>query len=167
MRFILVLSICILFIGGLSLYMNQREVQVYQGTDIEPIEEAEGKYSLELVTTFTLEPDPFAIMLDKSQSPPALVIKLRGLEILSVTEQLESGKPVIINPLEGLVTGENELFIEANPTLSDLEENAVRIRIFENSNIISEQTFWTQSGGKIAQTMRFNLSKEEKAQHDH
>jgi len=170
MRIFLAAFICITFIGGLGLYMSNRAVAVsIPQNNIQP-QTARAHYSLLVTTTFAIEPDPFAIQTDDSKPPAGLIVRLGNKEILRQTEQMEAGIPVIVTPLEGLVSGSNEIYLEASPPVDNTDKShAVRVQIMEDDFSIAEKTFWSQPGSKVADTMRFTIENQEKKgdEHDH
>ena len=159
MRITLSLFVWLVFVGGLVLYMQTRGVTLQAtGPGVE-IQAAEGNYGLEITTTFTVEPDPFGLQTDEGEEQPALVVKLGEREILRKTDILEAGIPLRVEPLQGLVEGTNEIYLEASPPLEQIDKsNGVRVQVFQGGQSIAEHTFWSVSGQKVADTMRFTLA---------
>jgi hypothetical protein len=118
-----------------------------------------------------VEPDPFAVQLEDTDKPPALLVRLGRQEIMRKTDRLEAGTPIEVKPLTGLISGENELYLEANPPLDALDaagsSHAARVRILQNHRVVAEKTFWSDVGGKVAGTLRFSLSETNEKKDDH
>jgi hypothetical protein len=173
LRFFLASAVWIFIVGGLATYLNQRDrAPITQSVSIET-KKVEETFSLLVTTTFAVEPDPFAIQIDDTDKPPALLVRLGNRDILRKTDRLDAGTPLRVDSLPGLITGENELYLEANPPLdvSDATRNgnAVRVRVLRNDQIVAEKTFWSNLGGKVVGIFRFSISaaSEEKEDHDH
>ena len=170
MRFGLIILIWVVIVGGLGAYMQQRGQPDAAGTAIIAFEKAEDTYALTITTTFAVEPDPFAIQVDDKDKPPALTARLGNREILRITDRLEAGTPIELNPIPDLIEGENEIYLEANPPVGgSATSNAVKIQILHQNQPISEKIFWADPGSKIAGTFRFIISEseEKKDSHDH
>lgn len=168
MRIFLSVVICITFIGGLGLYMNNRATALPGPGQDYQVQAAKAQYSLLITTTFAIEPDPFAVQIDDDAQAAGLIVRLGKKEILRQTGDMESGVPVIVKPLEGLVIGNNEIYLEASPPLQDSNKShAVRVQIMENDILIAEKTSWSQPGGKVADTMSFSIETQEKKEDDH
>lgn len=168
MRIALAVLIWLVFVGGLGLYTHHRDATVLvSGPGVE-IQAAEGNYALEITTTFTVEPDPFALQTDELREQPALVVRLGEREILKRTDRVEAVTPIRLEPLLGLVEGTNEIYLEASPPLEQAgNSQAVRVQILRNGQSVAEQTFWSAPGGKVADTMRFELGTVREAEEDH
>ena len=168
MRIFLAAFICITFIGGLGLYMSHRAKAFPRPqNNIQP-QDAKASYSLLVTTTFAIEPDPFAIQTDNTKPPAGLIVRQGKNEILRQTEQMVAGIPVLVNPLEGLVSGSNEIYIEASPPVGNSDKShAVRVQIMEDDFLIAEKTFWSQPGSKVSDTMRFTIEDQQKKEDDH
>lgn len=161
MRLALVAAIWIVLLGGLVLFMHSREENTQTLEMI--FESAAAKYGLELVTTFAVEPDPFALQTDASDAPAALLVRLNGKEVMRKSKRLERGAPIKLESVPDLLRGHNEFYIEANPPLEQSSgANAVRMRLLRDGSPIAEKTLWAEPGGKIAAT--FSVTVEEHAQ---
>jgi hypothetical protein len=147
------------FVGGLALYMNQREeaaaIREFQAL------EAQGVYRLEITASFDAESDPFALDIDDTTNPSALLVRLRGEEILRREEGVKAGSPIVVSPVEGLTVGRNEFYMEASPPL-DLAErsHAVRVRIFRDETALLDRTLWTEPGVRLATAFEIDIRPE-------
>ena len=168
MRLTLAVLIWLVFVGGLGIYTHYRDATVRAARPIVEIQTVEGNYAIEITTTFAVEPDPFAVQTDELGQQPALVVRLGQREILKITDRLAAGTPIRIEPLLGLVEGTNETYLEASSRLEQVgESQAVRVQILRDGQTIAEQTFWSLPGGKVAETMRFELAIAKEAEEDH
>jgi hypothetical protein len=115
-----------------------------------------------------LEPDPFALRTDDEAGAPALLVRLGNYEILRKTDRLEAGSIIRVEPLSGLVLGDNEIYFQASPPIEDADKHhAVRLQILLKNQIIAEKTFWSPPGGNLAGTFRFTLTPSQDTQEDH
>jgi hypothetical protein len=120
------------------------------------LQAAQGHYALEITTTFAVEPDPFALQTEGGEQKPALLVRLADKEILRVTERLESGVPIGVEPLTELTEGTNEIYLEASAPLEQAgKSHAVRVRVLRDGQTVAERSFWSGSDGRVADTMRF------------
>jgi hypothetical protein len=70
--------------------------------------------------------------------------------------------------LLGLVEGTNEIYLEASPPIEQVgKSQAVRVQILRDGQTVAEQTFWSAPGGKVADTLRFELGIVREAEEDH
>jgi hypothetical protein len=151
-RPILAVLIWIVLIGGLTGYMQSREI-VPAGSSYEQ-HKAKGLFSLQITTTFPVEPDPFALQIEEAEAS-ALLVKLNGKEILRRTEKVEAGVPIRIEPVPGLVAGGNEFYLEANPPVGlDRLSCAVRVQLLQGPAVIADTTLWSDPGARIASTFQ-------------
>ena len=158
MRIVWVILIWLAVIGGLKLYMSQRR----QAAPLQTLQfkKAKEHYSLHIAVTFAVEPDPFALQTEEAQSAAALLLRLKGKDILRVTDRLEAGKVIVVEPVPDLVIGRNEFYLEANPPLDQADRaHAVRIRIHRDKEPISEQTLWSTPGVRLARTFSLEIAE--------
>jgi hypothetical protein len=93
---------------------------------------------------------------------------LGNYEILRKTDRLEAGSIIRVEPLSGLVLGDNEIYFQASPPIEDADKHhAVRLQILLKNQIIAEKTFWSPPGGNLAGTFRFTLTPSQDTQEDH
>jgi len=166
MRPVLAAVIWIVLIGGLTLYMNTREaVKQPEGYRVS---QASGTYSLELTTTFALEPDPFALRT-AAEAPDALVLKLNGKELLRIADKVEAGRSIRIDPVPEVHDGANELYVEASPPVdSALRSYAIRIQLMGTHHEVLDRTIWSEHGMKIAASVPFRIEQQpRKEEHGH
>ena len=167
MRVLLAVAVWVALVGGLAGYMHRPRSQPARQPLAPRLQAAEGVYALEVTTTFAVEPDPFALDAEDGSKPPALVVRLGDREVLRKTSRLEGGAPIRVEPLDGLVTGNYELYVEAYaPAFLASKSQAVRVRVLRDGNPLAEKSFWTEGLGKVAGTFQFSLTARDAGEHD-
>ena len=171
MRPLLAIAVSTVILAGLALYtmlVVQTRPEVTQFA--EPA--AAGQFTIEVTTSFSAQPDPFALNLDDQTKAAGLLLRLsgRGVEYRRLT--LAAGSPLTFGPVEqgGIVVGDNELYLEAYPPLDDAGRlHAVRVRILRDGRLIdgAEKTFWSQPGTPLKETFRIHVTGEEKETGNH
>lgn len=170
MRIVAAILIWVVLVGGVSLYMERREQITPPPEYVRP--KAPGIYALDVTASFSVEPDPFAVQLDEKDAPVALLLRMGEKELVRRTEKLEAGSLVAVDPIEGVVVGKNEFYIEANPPTEQLNRShAVRVRIQRDGETVADRTFWTDPGSKLATAFVLevapDVAKEDDHGHDH
>lgn len=168
MRIAMTALVWLILVGGLSLYIQQRDSRLPPAILI-PVTEAAPRedYALEITPTFSPEPDHFALQGDPAASA-SLVVRLGERELFRSWQALPAGKTIAVKPLDGLVVGHNELYLQASPPASEaLLDHAVRVRLLQGARVIFDQTLWGVSGATVAGAIPFNLEKRAEAGHDH
>lgn len=148
--------------GGVHLYLERRSPPPPPEAYVE--RKAQGVYALEITPSFGVAPNVFELDLGDGSGKPALVVKLKGKEVLRETKKLEAGKPVLVSPLEGVVIGLNEFYVSANPPADTISRaNAVRVRVLRDGLALdgAEQTLWSVAGTAVEGT--FTLTVPEPA----
>jgi hypothetical protein len=168
MRIALTALIWLIMIGGLSLYIHQRDQRLPPAIQILTTEAASMvDYTLEITPTFSPEPDHFALHGDPSASA-TLVVRVGDRELFRSEQALPAGRAVSVHPVAGLVVGRNELYLWATPPLSEaLMDHAVRVRLLQGNQEVFDETLWGLSGAKVAGTIAFILERSAEAEHDH
>ena len=168
MRFLLVIIIWVVIVGGLWSYVSYRDGQRLQATTREPINlEVEGKFAIEITPTFSTEKDPFALTTT-AEAPSSLQIKLNGMELSLETDELLRGQTVRLDNVSGMLAGHNEIYINATPPLSESSlEHGIRLKLFENNAIVVDKTLWASQGALVSGTISFSHLEKEKGDHDH
>jgi hypothetical protein len=168
MRPFLAAAIWIVLIGGLTLYMNVRDTAKPPAAF--ESRQASGTYSAELTTTFPLEVDPFALH-DESEQAALLLMKLNGKVILKVTDQLDAGSSLTVDPLSGVQDGLNEFYVEASPPIEASRKSyAIRIQLREDHRSVLDRTLWSEPGSRISATIQFRTDTQkrgEEREHGH
>jgi hypothetical protein len=132
-------------LGGLQLYMTYRPQPRREPLQAEVT--AAGRFDVELTLTFDAGPDAFA--LDPT-SAAALLVQLRGHDVLRRTDRIAAGTHVVVKSVAGIVVGANEFYVQATPqdTTSPVAR-ALRVRVLRNGNPLSQQTLWSEPGDVI------------------
>lgn len=166
MRFTLTALAWLLMLGGLSLYIHQRDLQKPAPLQA-PVQEglSAREFTLEVTATFSPEADPFALQGDDTAAP--LVLRTATQELYRAAA-LEPGVVVQINPVHGLLEGRNEIYVQAQPPVSEAgRDHAVRVRLLQSSRVLVDQTLWGQGGASVSGTIPFTLKTHGEAPHEH
>lgn len=168
LRFVYVILIWVVLFGGLQLFLQTRS----QGrvVSIPDVEVASGQYRLEITTTFAVEPDPFALAVDVNDLAPALLVQLEGRPLVTITDRLEAGKPVIVQPLTGVKVGRNEFLVKAHPPSAQAQRaNALRLSLFRDEKLLAERSVWSTPPEPLVATITVEVEPEveEDADYDH
>lgn len=167
MRILLVILIWILMVGGLALYIRARGVPL-PGATAPASQATAGHVTLEITPTFTAEPDPFALQTGTTEPPAALILRMNGRELSRITDKIESGKALRIEPKDAAVTGTNELFLEASPPSEQSEQShALRVRVYRDGLLLADQTLWSEPGGKVLGSVSFAGQSTPTQEHHH
>jgi hypothetical protein len=167
-RILAAVIIWIVFLGGLILFLSFRDSTVTPSSSPVALKQVEASYALLVTTAFALEPDPFAVRTDDKDRPPALLVRMGNYEILRETDRLAAGTSLRVEPVSGLVLGDNELYLQASPPIEEADKNhAIRLQILFNNRVIAEKIFWSPPGGKPAGTFRFTLTALQDNQENH
>ncbi|MCU0615140.1 MAG: hypothetical protein MUD09_08700 [Desulfobacterales bacterium] len=162
MRIFVTVIVWVVFIGGLSLYMKHRGSVNYLEENTHQFKMVEKVYALEVTPSFVLESDPFSLTMDSRDSSSILLVRLGNHEILNVDDPLTGSEAFTVEPLQGLIVGENEIYVEASPPLDNFTtQNALRVRIIENGFPLAEKTIWSPPGAKVSGTFQFTLKADE------
>ncbi len=160
MRILAVITIWVVIIGGVSLYMGSRP-EVTRAIALVPEGIGSGEpFRLEATPTFTAEADPFA--LEEEAGEGAFVVWLNGGEVLKAAEESRAGVAVVLEPVQGLIKGVNELYVEASPPVGfDGESYGVRLRLMHSGVAVAEETFWSEDGSRVTGVLRVDLTEKE------
>ena len=139
------LLIWVIGIGGLSLYMHEREVvRAQENAEMMVQRTPEGTFGLDITLSFTAQPDSFGVKTD--EKPASLLVRLNGKEILRRHDEVAAGIPVLVEPVRGLVDGVNEFYVESSPPSGEAPRaQAVRLRCFRDGKELTEHTYWTEA----------------------
>lgn len=168
MRFFLVISIWIVIVGGLWGYVSQRDakralIQAPTATDLA----VEGVFSIEITPTFSTEEDPFALNTTDNPLPP-IEVKLNGVGLTLDTGDVMRGKTIRLGNVSGMLVGHNEIYINASPPMSENTlEHGVRVKLFEDKDLVVDETIWATQGALVSGSVSFNYQDKEEAEHDH
>lgn len=159
MRIIFALAIWAIVLSGLFLYMEARSNR--SSTDSAPATgklETAGPYALEITILTTLQPDPFALTTGSGNQAESIHVRVNGRSVLSRTERIEAGTALRIEPVPGLLSGVNEIYLGASPPLDEHgRPAAIRLRLFNGLVPVVDETLWSDGGSKISGTISFSL----------
>ena len=93
---------------------------------------ATGDYAIEITLSFDARGDAF--------DPTALLVRLDGKDLLEKTTPLAAGAPVRIYPVEGLIVGVNELFIQVGTGESATEPSSEEPDPFADAGFGEEES---------------------------
>ncbi len=159
MRFILVILIWIVFVGGLFTYTSRRaDLSAAPAAQPPALEKQSGsRISLELTPTFSGAVDPFARRSDTGPAAP-LTVRINGQLLKSPPGGLHRGRPLLIEPQTSLHLGTNEILVTASPPLEDgPAAHGIRIRIMDGRRPIVDRTIWADGGALVSGVVSFDL----------
>ena len=162
MRIATAVAICIVILGGMTLYMSSHDSAArHRDRTVEAVHLADADYTVEVTATFDLEPDPFALTLDDRDDPPVLRVALEGKDIVRETKNLPAGIPLRSKAVTGLREGINEFYVEAAVPEEDSGKSAaLRIRLLTGDRSVAEHTIWSDGDVVIAGVFRADLGEE-------
>jgi len=171
MRVAAALVLWVVVLGGLDLYMARFDRSPSVTTSASRQLRTGATYSMELTTTFGVEPDPFALNTDASREPATLIVRLGSYEILRETQRVEAGAPFLVSPIQGMTPGLNEFFVEANMSLESSGRSfALRLRLMRDGLPVAEKTFWSEGQNKITGTFQVDIEEDKQdgeSHHEH
>lgn len=167
MRFLLVVIIWIVIVGGLWNYISQRDARRQQIIAKSPVDlTVEGEFALEITPTFSTENDPFALTTSDSNAP-TFEVKFNGMTMDINTMALQRGQTIRRENVVGVLTGHNEIYVHASPPMSENTlEHGIRIKFYENNNLVVDKTVWADQGALVSGSISFSHSQTEEAIHD-
>ncbi len=168
-RPIVAVAIWIVFVGGMAVYSKARHETARPVT--QERETAKERYALEITTTFPVEPDPFALKDTDHADSAGLIVRLNGKEVLRKTGGLVPGRAFRVEPVNGVIHGWNEFYLQAAPSLELTDRvQGVRVRVFRDQDVLLDRTLWSEPGTQIASTFAVSVEPAEVSKgsaHDH
>ncbi len=168
MRFLLVLVLWFVFVGGLKTYTWQRDAATRQVV-ASPIhtELLSGNWALELTPTFSAEDDPFALQTDETENTP-IAVSLNATPVELGALAIARGDTLRIDNLGELHPGHNEIYIKASPPLNESGLNhGIRVRMLEGEAVLADETIWSNRGSLVSGSVTFKLKTDTEGSHDH
>ena len=168
MRFLLVVAIWIVIVGGLWSYISHRDAKRELIVATTPIDlTVEGHFALEITPTFSTEDDPFA--LNTSEKDASLFEVKRNGNVLDMNAlTFQRGETIRNEKVGGVLTGHNEIYVNASPPLSENTlEHGIRIKFYQDDTLIVDGTVWAGQGALVSGSISFNHSQTEEASHAH
>ncbi len=168
MRFLLVVVIWIVIVGGLWSYICQRDARRQQLIATSPVDlTVEGQFSLEITPTFSTEDDPFALKTSDGNAPP-FEVKFNGNTVAINTQELLRGQTIRHENVVGVLAGHNEIFVNASPPIAENSlEHGIRVKFYQDHTLVIDQTIWADQGALVSGTISFSHSQTEESSHDH
>jgi hypothetical protein len=166
LRLVAAAAISLLILGGLSLFMEGR-ARLSDGEVVERTNaKAAGAFSIDVTLSFSPSvSDPFALVEKQAAPKPAVVLKLNGREILSVDKEIPAGELITANDVAGVVVGQNEILVEADPPLDDANRaHAVRVRVQRDAKTVAEKTTWSEPGTRLVSRMVLDVPAAKQAE---
>lgn len=168
MRFLMVVAIWIVIVGGLWNYISQRDAKRELIVAATPIDLSDdGQYTLEITPTFSTEDDPFALTTSDNTAS-SFEVKLNGNALDMSVLEFQRGETIRNAKVGGVLTGHNEIYVNASPPLSENTlEHGIRVKFYQDNTLIVDRTVWADQGALVSGTISFNHSRTEEASHDH
>jgi len=156
MRFIAIAAIWIVIVGGLAIYIHQRDSKIVTAAQAKvPQTLTQDFFDLEITPTFAIAHDPFALTDEKTDRPP-LLIRLNGTDLQYDDKPLHRGEALRISAVQGFIDGDNEIFFDASPPLAESHlSHALRIRLYRSGLPALDQTIWSEAGSKVSGTISY------------
>jgi hypothetical protein len=165
-RFLVIIIIWVSLIGGLFLWLNLTAPLFNAIVIVDDI--ATGKFDLEITTTFTGKPDPFALQLDDNDKASALTVLLKGTPIFIATDNVTGGIPIVTKDIDNIIVGKNEFYIEATiPLALASQVHAIRLRITRDGFEVAQKSFWTIPGVKLQTSFILDIEADQRQEDDH
>ena len=167
MRFLLVLAVWLVIVGGLYQYIAWRDrAVIVPSVGVAAVQRSSEEISLEITPTFSLEEDPFALKSGEG-GDTSLEIRLNGQLLAVSPADLQRGRPFAIAAASGILIGSNEIHVKASPPVAESSlDHALRVRVIERDAVLSDHSLWSSGGALISGTVGFDI-KEKEAGHDH
>lgn len=168
MRFLMVVAIWIVIVGGLWNYISHRDAKRERIVATTPIDlTVDGQYALEITPTFSTEDDPFALQTS-DYTTTSFEVKLNGNALNMNVLEFQRGETIRTEKVAGVLTGHNEIYVNASPPLSENTlEHGIRIKFYQDNTLIVDRTVWADQGAIVSGTISFNHLETEEASHDH
>ena len=168
MRFLMVVAIWIVIVGGLWNYIFHRDAKRELIVAATPIDlTVEGQYALEITPTFSAEDDPFALKTSDN-TDSSFEVKLNGNALDMNVLEVQRGETIRNAKVGGVLTGHNEIYVNASPPLSENTlEHGIRVKFYQDNTLIVDRTVWADQGALVSGTISFNHLETEEASHDH
>ena len=168
MRFFLVALIWVVIVGGLWGYISKRDARRLQAAPVELIDlSVSGNFAIEITPTFSTEQDPFALTTSQTETQP-VDISLNGSPLVLPTQEIVRGEMIRLDSVPGVLAGHNEIYLSASPPLSENNlEQGVRIKVYEDSTLLVDDTVWAEQGALVSGTVSFSLKRQEGDDHAH
>lgn len=164
MRILLAAAVSLSILGAIYLFLDQQQKRPRPQRSIVAPQAAGGQFQIELVPMFDAGPDAFAL---DTQGAAAIVVELQGQTLLNRTQVTPRGQPVVIENVNGLVVGPNELFVRATAADSDPTAiRAIRVRVTRDEMVVAEAWLSSEPGTPAEGTVSLTLGRSLDADHN-
>lgn len=103
------------------------------------IDYAQGEFSVEVERSFDCAGDPIF-------GSEALKVLFKGETVFAQKDPISSDQPVVVENLQGVEAGENEIFVTANQALPGSGLGAMKISVKRNGAVIAQEVITTKPG---------------------
>lgn len=167
MRFLLCIIIWVVFVGGLYLYVEQRDRSfVTESVAVAAVEKSKQRISIELTPTFSVEDDPFALQTEAKKAP--FDLSVNGIAVDIADLPINRGQTLFIRDLEVELGDHNEVFIKASPPVAESHmTHGIRLRLLGGDRVLVDQTIWSSGGGLVSGSVAFALNVTPETDRDH
>lgn len=166
MRFLLVVAIWLVLVGGLALYGYQRDRQLPPQAALQGLREARAETcTLEITPSFTTAADPFALKGDPGAAA-TLLVRTADRELFRSERALPAGVTQTVNPVPGLVEGNNEIYLRAAPPHGETLDHAVRVRLLLGGRVVVDSTIWGERGALVSGAIPFRIEAAGEGNHE-
>ena len=95
-------------------------------------------------------------------------LKLNGNALDMNILEFQRGETIRNEKVAGVLTGYNEIYVNASPPLSENTlEHGIRVKFYQDNTLIVDKTVWADQGALVSGTISFNHSQTEETSHDH
>ena len=168
MRFILVVCVWLIIVGGLFGYTSQRDSQLQKvKQSLPPDTTVDKEFSVFITPTFAAVKDPFALTAG-SEDDTVIEVRLNGELIDMDFTELGRGETKAALNIVGVLQGHNEVYVKGSPPVDEAGiSHGIRVQVKENANIIADKTVWSTSGSLVSGSVGFEYALQEGDDHDH
>ena len=168
MRFVTVIVIWVVFLGGVIWFMDARAVVRAPEPASIALSESKLNCRLEITPTFEAKKDPFALDVGgEGGGSKALEVRMSGGVVFESGDEMEAGRPIVVEDLPNLVAGINEFLLQASPPVEDSDKaHGVRMRLICDGTPLADETFWAESGERVTGAFRVDLTPASKGKNN-
>jgi hypothetical protein len=143
MRPLLALVLSTVILGSVWLYLRSASHRSAPNR-AHPIQQAEGKFDVEITLSFDAGPDAFAL---SGADGPSLIVEHLGKTILRRSDAIAAGTAVVVENVAHVQQGKNSFFVRCTPRSAEGDiARAVRVRILRDGAPVADATLWSAPG---------------------
>ena len=125
------------------------------------IDYAQGEFSLEIDRSFDCEGDPIF-------GSESLKVLFKGETVFAEQDPILNDQPIVINDIQGVEAGENEIFVSANQKPPAASLGAMKITVKRNNIAIAEQVITSEPGLlAVGGPVAFSIGETPNDSHQH